>query len=71
MVGSKSDRSAPDISGYPVMLTKPEVMEITRLSLSGVNRLIADGSVAAFHMGKRKVLVSRSSVEEYLRPFNR
>ena len=53
------------------MLTKPEVMEITRLSLSGVNRLIADGSVAAFHMGKRKVLVSRSSVEEYLRPFNR
>lgn len=72
-MGTKErDGYMPDLSGMPIMLTKPEVMAIIRSSLSGVNRLIANGQLAAFRIGKRKTLVSRASVESLLsHPLNK
>lgn len=61
----------PDFSGLPEMLTKKEVAEATRLSLSSVNRLLAEGRLAAFRPTSRRTLVSRRSVEAlFSHPFN-
>lgn len=65
------DPGCPDFSDLPELLTKDEVAEFLRVSVSSVNRLIASRKLAALHTTKRKVVITKSSVIELCRhPFN-
>lgn len=70
--GARSpDPGCPDFSDLPELLTKDEVAEFLRVSVSSVNRLIASRELAALHTTKRKVVITKSSVIELCRhPFN-
>jgi hypothetical protein len=56
------------IPGLPELVTKQQVMKLTRWSHMTVDRRIADGTLVAVRIGPRDVRITLASVQDLLKP---